>query len=389
MDREKFKLLAAKISSGKASQKEIALYSYYYDMFQEAKEWDESELGKESEIERELHRRIRKEVFGFNHYFVRFPYLKIAVAVMVLAVGSMCFFLLNQRSSVDHTISSIKKIPEIEIEPGTTKATLVLSDGRMLDLDASQNGILASQGNVLVEKNEDGQVTYSSKSDKRISEVTFNTIKIPKGGRYQLTLPDGTKVWLNSVSSLRFPVTFSEESRIVELDGEAYFEVSKQSKQSNSQRKPFVVKTFSQEITVLGTQFNVNAYKDEEIAKTTLIEGKVKISSTSSDESKTLSPGEQACFLHGGNIRVIDNVDVEEAIAWKKGIFYFNNTDLSVIMRQLARWYDVDIDTRSIPQKKFNGELSRDVKLSQVLQMMEKTSGLKFKVEGRRVSMLK
>ncbi len=390
MNQEKFKQLVVKISNGTASQKEIALYSYYYDQFQNEEAWDETVLGKKSDMESEIRKRIHKRTLGYGPKFVRFPVVKIAVAAMLLIMGSVLFFLMNQRVDLKQNQSLVENQNQDDVEPGTTRAILILSDGRTLDLDASQNGILANQGDVQVEKNEDGQVAYITNSDKHASATVFNTIKIPKGGRYQLKLPDGTNVWLNSASSLRFPVTFSEKSRVVELDGEAYFEVASLQDRINSKRKPFIVKTISQEIIVLGTQFNVNAYRDEGITKTTLLEGKVKVFSVNQEKSEILNPGQQSLLLPEGNIRVLEkDIDVEEVMAWKNGVFYFNNTELSVIMRQLARWYDVEVDIKNIPLKKFNGELPRNVKLSQVLQMMEKTSGLKFKVEGRRILMIK
>lgn len=390
MDPKEFQQLAEKISSGMATEKEVALYNYYYNQFQNDTEWDSSVLGEKEEVERELYERISTDLPGYKTKFRSFPYLKIAAAVILITI-SIGVLIQNQQQELSPTYTEESRLKQ-DVDPGTNKAVLTLSDGTVLNLDESQSGILADQGGAQIKKMEDGQIAYTSAENLQngdLGENVFNTITIPRGGQYKLMLPDGTKVWLNASSSLKFPVSFIGNNRVVELEGEAYFEVAAIYRKNSSQRQPFIVKTSSQQIEVLGTHFNVNAYRNEEVVKTTLVEGKVKISSIATGESRTLKQGQQTQVSKTGNIRLFEDIDTEEVMAWKNGMFYFNNTDLATIMRQLSRWYNVEVDIDNMPQRKFNGALSRDVKLSQVLKMMETTSGLKFKIDERRISMLK
>lgn len=195
------------------------------------------------------------------------------------------------------------------------------------------------------------------------------------GGQYKLTLPDGSKVWLNAASSLKYPVVFIGNERKVEITGEAYFEIAK------DESKPFKVLLNNMEIQVLGTHFNVNGYTDEEMIKTTLLEGKVKV--LASGQTKYLLPGQQAQLKSSGNIAVTNEVNLEETVAWKDGNFQFENSDIKAVMRQLARWYDVDVSYKGNINKHFIGSISRNVKLSQVLSMLQQTGEIKFKIEGK------
>ncbi|WP_051293394.1 FecR family protein [Olivibacter sitiensis] len=394
MNKNDFQQLAEKISNGIATEKEVALYNYYYNRFQEDVEWDESALGKEYDAEKELYARIIKDLPVYRSNYKKIPYIKIAAAAAILIIVSIGL-IRNQEPEIPSQPAYTKQQHVQDVDPGTNKAILTLSDGTVLNLDESQEGILAQQGGARVKKTEEGKIAYTAMgnqlNENAAAEPVFNKITVPEGGQCQLTLPDGSKVWLNSSSSLKFPVAFTKESREVELEGEAYFEVVSlpTGGKKGIRKRSFIVKTPTQQIEVLGTQFNVNAYSNENLVKTTLIEGAVKISSVPSGAEEVLKPGQQAQLTNTGDILVVSGVDTEEATAWKDGMFYFNNTELSAIMRHLSRWYNVEIDIKDMPQKRFNGELSRDVKLSQVLQMMEKTSGLKFKVEERRVSMIK
>ena len=390
MDKEQFQRLAEKISSGVATEKEVARYNYYYNFFQEESVWDENLLGSKEEIEEALHSRIIEKLPSYPTKVKRFPYLKIAAAIAVIV--SSILFLSKYEPNKPAPVYTKQNIPvQQDVDPGTDKAVLTLSDGTIIQLDEIENGVVANQAGTQISKEENGQIAYSSVSNtsgKNANGEVFNTIHIPRAGQYQLTLPDGTKVWLNSSSTLKYPVSFVKNTRVVELDGEAYFEVATlYSTMDHKQKRPFIVKTSKQQIEVLGTHFNVNAYDNENVLKTTLIEGSVRVSPIGSGVGKILQPGQQALLTKEGNLRLASDIDTEEVIAWKDGMFYFNNTDLSVILRQLSRWYDVDIDIQAIPRKKFNGILPRSVKLSQVLQMMEKTSGLKFAIQERRIFM--
>ena len=388
MNKKEFQQLAEKISKGVASQKDVALYNYYYDKFQQNGEWDKSLLDEKDDIEKELHARITKNLVDYPSRVKSFPYFKVAAAVVLFTI-SVGLLVWNKRQSIP-SLDSVSERFVQDIDPGTHRAVLTLGDGTLLNLEGSNNGILTSQGNSQILKLADGQLAYTAiEGQTSLVKDVFNTITVPRSGQYQLTLPDGTKVWLNSASSLKFPASFASSARVVELEGEAYFEVTTLYDDVRKEKRPFIVKTPTQRIDVLGTRFNVNAYKGEKTVKTTLIEGSVSIASAVTGQAMVLKPGQQSQLSNSGTIHLTDNMDAEEAIAWKNGIFHFHNTDLSTIMRELSRWYNVDIDIENIPQRKFNGVLSRNVQLSQVLQMMEKTSGLKFNVEERKISMSK
>ncbi|MFD1629779.1 FecR family protein [Pseudopedobacter beijingensis] len=388
MEKNEFQQLTEKISNGTATEKEVALYNYYYTKLQK-ETWKNKYQDDMEQVGKELFSRINSHIYIKKHKIRLATYMKVAASITIIAVAGW-WYLKKDKINDPVAMNYNERLGE-NIDPGNNKAILILSDGSELNLEGSVSGTLADQGGVAISKLPSGEIVYNINSKvAQVEKSLYNTINIPRGGEYQLVLPDGTKVWLNASSSLKFPTYFTGSSRVVELKGEAYFEVANTylNKNGKQQRMPFIVKTASQKIEVLGTHFNVNAYANEENVKTTLLEGVVKILSAKTGAFKILKPGQQSQVAAAGNISLTE-VDVEEVTAWKNGMFYFNNTDLKTIMKQLSRWYDIEADIENMPQKRFNGILSRNVKLSQVLTMMEKTSGLKFKVEERRVSMLK
>jgi ferric-dicitrate binding protein FerR (iron transport regulator) len=230
-------------------------------------------------------------------------------------------------------------------------------------------------------------LSYNTLKNKS-SEILYNTISTPRGGQYQLMLADGSKVWLNAESSLRFPVSFTGQERKVELMGEASVGVAHVSSSLGGGREeaagmPFKVKVHGMEVEVLGTHFNINSYDNESTIRTTLLEGSVKINKNNS--SSLLKPGQQAQMNKAGEIKIINNVDVEEAIAWKEGKFQFDKADIHDIMRQLARWYDVDVEYKGTVSSHFGGTISRDVNLSQVLNMLHLTGEVNFQIQDKKV----
>jgi len=268
-----------------------------------------------------------------------------------------------------------------DVVPGTNKAVLTLSNGSQVLLSNSKRDIVLDDKNGVIGKNRGGQLIYTrSGNSARRNTITnvYNTIMTPRAGQYQVVLSDGTKVWLNAESSIKFPVTFIGSKREVELTGEAYFEVTKSP-------KPFRVISREQAVEVLGTHFNINTYPEENITKTTLLEGAVKI--TKGLEKIQLRPGQESKIVNG-RIEVTDDADIQAAIAWKNGEFQFNDTDLKSIMRQLERWYDLDVNYADIPATRFNGSISRNVNVSKVLKMLELTGKIHFKLDGRRVSIM-
>ena len=261
------------------------------------------------------------------------------------------------------------------IVPGGNKAVLKLSDGTEILLDSAGQGTLAQQGSAKVIKLNDGQLSYQSKGTVR--ETLYNTITTPKGGQYQLVLADGSKVWLNASSSLRFPVVFSGEQRLVELTGEGYFEITK------NERMPFHVQANGVDVKVIGTHFNVNAYTDESATRTTLLEGMVSVAQN--NQTRTLRPGQQAAVNNAGMV-VLNDVDIEEVVAWKNGMFQFKSADIGTILRQAERWYDVHfVYEGEISKEPFSGQISRNVNADQLLKILEIAGKVKFEATGRTI----
>lgn len=303
---------------------------------------------------------------------------KVAVAASVfffVGIGALGFLARKEKKST--SITTIQKA-DVDFKPGGQKALLRLADGSTVVLDSAQNGTLANQGNTSITKLSNGQLIYSS-NDKS-GEMLYNSVITPQGGTYQITLSDGTKVWLNAASSLRFPTVFKGTRREVEVGGEAYFEVA------HNASMPFIVKNGNAIIKVLGTHFNVNSYKDENDIKITLLEGKVKISSADEKRSLDINPGQQAVVNPSGdNLSVNDDVDIESIMAWKNDLFYFNNADIKTIMRQLGRWYNIETEYEgAVPQREFSGKISRNTNASNVLKILEH-SGIHFRMEDKKI----
>jgi transmembrane sensor len=263
---------------------------------------------------------------------------------------------------------------------------LTLADGRKISLNDAANGRLASQTDILISKHADGQLVYSQEApghsgfvEKSGNDVAYNSIETPRGGQYRVTLPDGSRVWLNSASSIRFPATFSNlKSRDIQLKGEAYFEVTRM-------RAPFTVTTKNQVVRVLGTHFNINSYEDEQYLKTVLLEGSVSVSAAQGKGGTvTLKPGQQANL--GKGIFNVTNADIEKTMAWKNGYFSFNDQNIQSIMKELSRWYNVEVSYEgAIPTEGFYAKISRSNNISRVLNALQSTKAIHFKLEGRRI----
>lgn len=318
-------------------------------------------------------------------------YFHLAAAVIVIAAIGSWYFLLNEKAPVEHVVATKTAAPKGDVLPGSNKAILTLDDGATVVLDDSQNGMLAKQGNTEISKNGAQLVYNGAKNTGTTKAVSYNTLTTPRGGQYNLVLPDGSKVWLNAASSLRYPVVFTGDRREVEIKGEAYFEVAPQ--KNGNASVPFIVKVNREDgshkgsIEVLGTHFNINAYDEEATVNTTLLEGKVKVLPPVKTGGKPvmLAPGQQSRLNAAGSIRVVNDADVEEAVAWKNGLFMMNSADIATVLRQLGRWYDVEIIyNKGIPKGKISGDIPRNMNLSEVLKVME-LSGVDFEIEGRKI----
>lgn len=269
------------------------------------------------------------------------------------------------------------KLQPADIPPGGNKAILTLGDGSNITLDSAGNGLLANQSGTSVTQSGKGQLVYKSGQNAESAPV-FNTVSTPKGGQFHIVLPDGTGVWLNAASSLRFPTAFTGKQRNVEITGEVYFEVA------HNRQMPFVVKNGATEITVLGTHFNVMAYDDEKIMRTTLLEGAVKV--TRGGREALLAPGQQARISTAtGSVRVVNDVDTEKELSWKNGYFQFEDESLESIMRQVSRWYDVEVRYEGNSRgENFTGRLPRNSNVSGVMKILS-LSGVKFRIEDKTI----
>jgi transmembrane sensor len=287
-----------------------------------------------------------------------------ASVLLFLSIGG--YFLLHKQ-----TTPQITRYVIHDVAPGGNKAMLTLANGKTIVLTDAKNGMLAEQGSIAINKTTDGEVVYragqgsSAKESAKLS-VTYNTLSTPRGGQYNLTLSDGTKVWLNAASSITFPTAFAGNERKVEITGEAYFEVM------HNAAKPFRVTTLGQTVEVLGTHFNINGYSDEGMIRTTLLEGSVRIRTRS--QNAMLKPGQQAQTIMGGSntpIAVINDADTDEAVAWHLGLFKFHSANIQTVMRQLCRWYNVEVKYEGkIPDREFSGEITRNVNASQVFEIL-------------------
>lgn len=304
--------------------------------------------------------------------------LKLMATLTIVLIIFQVFYIYNK--SVTKPGARFAKIskPKINIRPGGNKAILTLHDGSKIVLNDAREGTLAQQGNTKIVKLANGQLAYNQ-TNTLPAKVLYNTMTTPRGGQYKLILPDGTQVWLNSASSITYPTAFVGNERNVSISGEAYFEVAK------DKSKPFHVKSGNQTVDVLGTHFNIMAYADEDAIKTTLLEGSVRV--VENNITSMLKPGQQAIVDKQGGIK-ITAASIDEALAWKNGYFKFNRVDIRFIMRQVARWYDVDIVYQGrFPKDEFVGKIGRGENISQVLRILE-LDDVHFKIEDKKIIVL-
>lgn len=303
-------------------------------------------------------------------------YIRLAAAAVVLLLAGAGMFVLFLDNGKKHTDPVKQVIAEsLDMLPGSNGAVLTLANGKKVVLDSMQNGVISleSNGKAVLEN---GALKYEA-DGSTAGEIQFNTVTTAKGRQFQVRLPDGSRAWLNAASSLTYPTRFAGEERNVKVTGEVYFEVSRQ------KNMPFKVVTPDQSfIEVTGTSFNVNAYHDEAAVTTTLTEGAINVHA--GNRYRAIRPGQQAA-VKGGQINVIDGADTSQVLAWKNGVFDLNNAELPTVMRQLARWYDVNIEYEKQPPVRFGGKMQRNLKLSQVLNGLS-GMGVQFRIEeGRKL----
>lgn len=299
------------------------------------------------------------------------PYA-VAASIILLVIASY-FFIPFRNSPVSPSPIAASKP---DLPPGSNKAVLTLADGKAIILENQLNGKFVNEGGLQVEKIDSGHIAYNNTDVARADQ--WNTLSTPRGGQYMVTLSDGTMVWLNAATSLKYSVAFAGKERRVELDGEAYFEVA------HDAARPFHVISKNQDITVLGTRFNVDAYSDEPLVTTSLIEGKISLSSQ--NEKQVVLPGEQYFTQSTGSIQKNPSPDIEQATAWKNGRFYFKNAAIEPILKEVSRWYDANIVYQGKIDKHFNADISRKLPVSQLLDLLEKTGGVHFDIEPNKIN---
>lgn len=383
MNKPEFVQLIDKYLAGNASTEEEQLLLNFFDSFQSGTEWDDTQLGLKQQLEDKMLKRlqgsVRAKVNADHKKIIRLPFLKYAAAAIVAITFITTAVLYTKQPAKKQIVTNHKPVIKYDAEPGSNKAVLTLANGSKLVLDAAKNGLLAKSGHISIKKAKDGQLIYlieGAKNTATNAPTVYNTISTPIGGQYQVILPDGTKVWLNAASSLRYPTSFTGKQRMVELTGEAYFEVTKNA------AMPFNVHVNKLDVKVLGTHFNIMAYGNEPVVKTTLLEGSVQLNS--GQTTNTLKPGQQGVLNSNNEIKVF-NVDAEHYIAWKNGYFDFKRSSIREIMNQLARWYDVDVVySGNIPDDEFVGKIQRSAKLSEVLHILE-LSKVNFKIEQKKI----
>lgn len=382
-NKKEFLRLVDAYLAGKANAKQSATVEQYFDLFSTGPDILDT-LDKQSI--REIHdrlksgidSRIENESKERSRFILNWKYASVAAAILLMTSIGIYFYRFGQQQLKPFSKNTAMMA---DIAPGGNKAILTLANGAKVSLTDAKIGKVASQFGMSIHKTKDGDLVYENSGAADL-QGAYNSVETPKGGQYQLTLSDGTKVWLNAASSLKYPLTFPGDERRVELIGEAYFEVAK------NKAKPFKVYTDRQVVEVLGTHFDINAYIDELFTRTSLIEGSVRVSSVKSGAKIKLSPGQQA--IVSSNITV-KNIDVDEAVAWKNGYFMFDEESLESILRKVSRWYDVDIqyqDRESVRKLYFSGTLSRYDNVSKVLKKLELTESVHFKIEGRKIIVL-
>jgi len=375
MTNIEFRELAIKCQEGIATEDERNAFDEAYQLLlNRHPSWDTSLMGEKNAMQDEIYEGL---LYRVNQHKTKHRVYSIArylsAAAILIIVGFSAYFFLNKKDGQDESLVS-------NIVPGTNTATLTLGDGRKINLSDAANGALVEQTGIQITKSADGQLLYKVEGiEEGVGQsMSYNTVETPKGGQYQIILPDGTKVWLNAASSLKFPLSFaSTVDRKVELNGEAYFEVRK------DKSHPFKVINEGQEVEVLGTHFNVNGYKDEGAIKTTLLEGSVKVKSTKgvNPDEVIIRPGEQAVLTKRG-IEVVKK-DVDQVVDWKNGDFIFQQESLKDVMNKIGRWYNVKVvyDQDVNQTLTFSGQMSRSNGILEILKSLESTDEIKFEIK--------
>lgn len=373
MTTEEYLSLYEKFIKGQCTQEEKLLLMSYKDNF-DFSEHTENEVTEDAEIIKiqvfeqiKITLQQRQRIFWLNSWWAAAAVILIAIAVM--------FSSKDQGNSTKANVTYQK--PLLPKVGANNMALLTLGNGQVIKLDQANTGRLATNGSANIKKTQKGQVVYEANSSEN-GPVAINTIKVPRGNQFELTLSDGTKVWLNSETTLTFPTRFVGIYRKVTLQGEAYFEVAK------NKEKPFIVSANQTSVQVLGTHFNVSAYPDDDKVKTTLLEGSVKLSN--GNTSALIVPGQQATLAANSKKIEISTARINEVMAWTNGYFIFHDENIVNVMKQAIRWYDIDVEYQgNVKGIEFGGSISKYKDITALLHIMEMTHTIHYKIDGRRV----
>lgn len=369
MNQEQLTSLVERIANNTATNEDISVYNAWCN----ARQDQELELNDLSDIEAQTFREIQRRTGQSTRKWILIRRIAAAAAVTGILAGSLYLYKHVNRPVAPAPIAAVTT--DHHISAGKNTATLTLANGKKIVLADSQDGKLTNQAGSEVTKTTDGTLEYHPVATGAAIDIQYNKLSTARGEQYQITLPDGTKVWLNAATTLTFPTSFANlPARKVDVTGEAYFEVAPDA------AHPFIVRTTQQEVKVLGTSFNINNYADEPLAKTTLIQGAIKI-----NNEKTLTPGQQAISTKDGTIK-ITTVATEATIAWKNGYFEFNDENIYEIMRKVSRWYNVEVIYEGdIPTNAMEGTISRFENVSKVLNTIQKTGLLRFRITQKKI----
>lgn len=380
MTTDEYNALYKKYISGNCTTEECEIIEAYQDSFHMSDQpWDPHSMGDAAHTKYRITEKINTNIRRSERGKVIFIKTWYAAASVILLMIPAFLYLgpFKDESLADQA----RKAPVVknDILPGKNKAILILDDGSRINLDDAESGLLAEENSTVITKLPDGQLQYAAGKTKSGGEIKFNTVSTPYGGQFQITLPDGSRVWLNAGSSLRFPTLFTGSERKVDLTGEAYFEIAKNTSM------PFKVMSNNSEIRVLGTHFNVMAYEDEKQMKTTLLEGSVQIFNGANKID--IKPGQAAVLNKVTKKMIVATVDADQAVAWKNGYFIFVDENIGSIMRKVARWYNIEVLYKgNLSNKDFTGTISRNKNVSELLSMLELTGAVHFNIDRNDLS---
>lgn len=375
MNEEEIRELLKRYRQGNCTEQEKESVELWFDITSKQSDWQWKNPAQKESTRANILKGIKEVTQQRKQEKLRiWPYISVAASLLILLFAGWYFYFSNQKQL------SQQPFHQIAVAPGSKQAMLTLSDGSSVMVDDAANGVVASDGSSRVLKNGDGTLEYQSENNQ-VKPAGRNTLAVPRGGTFQITMSDGTKAWINSATTITYPAGNADSERLVELTGEAYFEVAKDKK------RPFKVMSNGTEILVTGTHFNVSAYDDDQKVTTTLAEGAVIVSNKG--HQRALIPGQQSVSSASGDI-TFGKVDVESALAWKEGYFVFEDQDLKSVMKMVSRWYDVEIEYQgAIPDNKFGGTFSKSKGLDGLLNYLQQLSNIQFKQQGKKIIIMK